>query len=256
MDDIEMIVNLMRKNNYSLSQIAAKLIRQNDIISYAELCLREGGRTVQKGMNFRFSDPYSVILMSTRKGAPYDDSISNDGKTLEYEGHDAKNDKNKEYDQPRTDNNGNLTENGRFCQAIDESKNRGEPCSEKVRVYEKIRTSVWAFRGVFLLRDYKYVKSKGRMVFKFILEITDDNLTYRKVAANQTHNRIIPSGVMREVYVRDGGKCAKCGATTNLHYDHILPYSKGGSSKTPKNIQILCEKCNLAKTNHIENGID
>ena len=30
------------------------------------------------------------------------------------------------------------------------------------------------------------------------------------------------------------------GATSHLHFDHIIPYSRGGSSKDPKKIQILC----------------
>jgi hypothetical protein len=37
-----------------------------------------------------------------------------------------------------------------------------------------------------------------------------------------------------------------------LHFDHIIPYSKGGSSKDPANIQILCGRHNLAKHDKIE----
>ena len=33
--------------------------------------------------------------------------------------------------------------------------------------------------------------------------------------------------------------------------DHITPYSKGGSSKDPANIQILCRRYNLAKHDKI-----
>ena len=49
-----------------------------------------------------------------------------------------------------------------------------------------------------------------------------------------------------------GGCCIKCAANSNLHFDHIIPYSKGGSSKDPNNIQILCGRHNIAKRDQIE----
>lgn len=61
------------------------------------------------------------------------------------------------------------------------------------------------------------------------------------------HNRTIPGEIQREIYERDKGKCVKCGSSKNLHFDHILPYSKGGTSKTASNIQLLCAKHNLQK---------
>ena len=48
------------------------------------------------------------------------------------------------------------------------------------------------------------------------------------------------------VFERDGGRCAECGSDVNLHYDHELPFSKGGSS-TVENVRILCAVCNLKK---------
>jgi len=35
-----------------------------------------------------------------------------------------------------------------------------------------------------------------------------------------------------------------------LHFDHIIPVAKGGGN-TKKNIQILCQTCNLKKADHI-----
>ncbi|MFA5097539.1 MAG: HNH endonuclease signature motif containing protein [Candidatus Margulisiibacteriota bacterium] len=54
------------------------------------------------------------------------------------------------------------------------------------------------------------------------------------------------------MWKRDKGKCVKCGSTKNLHFDHDLPFSKGGTSMTEKNIRILCAKCNLEKSDKIE----
>ena len=59
----------------------------NDVISYLEMCRREGV-SLQRGMNFSLGGTHSVILMSVRAGAPYDDRLEDDGTTLIYEGHD------------------------------------------------------------------------------------------------------------------------------------------------------------------------
>jgi hypothetical protein len=50
------------------------------------------------------------------------------------------------------------------------------------------------------------------------------------------------------VFTRDGGVCQCCRSTFNLEYDHITPFSCGGSSST-SNIQLLCVKCNRSKSN-------
>lgn len=54
--------------------------------------------------------------------------------------------------------------------------------------------------------------------------------------------------VRETVYERDGGKCVNCGSKEQLEYDHIIPFSKGGSDDVA-NTQILCKKCNLKKSN-------
>ena len=52
--------------------------------------------------------------------------------------------------------------------------------------------------------------------------------------------------VRRLVWKRDGGKCSKCGTSSELEFDHIIPVSKGGAN-TAKNIELLCMKCNRKK---------
>ena len=39
---------------------------------------------------------------------------------------------------------------------------------------------------------------------------------------------------------------------THLHFDHIIPFSKGGSSLVAENIQLLCVRHNIAKRDRIE----
>lgn len=54
--------------------------------------------------------------------------------------------------------------------------------------------------------------------------------------------------VKRQVLLRDGHRCLKCGATERLQVDHILPGSLGGKG-TIDNLQTLCAACNIAKGN-------
>ncbi len=68
----------------------------------------------------------------------------------------------------------------------------------------------------------------------------------------------IDSRLRHEVFKRDGYKCVECGkpkAETNLHCDHILPVSQGGTDEMD-NLQTLCEPCNLAKSNKKWKGGD
>lgn len=60
----------------------------------------------------------------------------------------------------------------------------------------------------------------------------------------------IPRAVQREVWQRDGGRCVECGTKEKLCFDHIVPYSRG-SSNSVRNLQLLCELCNLQKGNRI-----
>ena len=59
----------------------------DEILSYREMCDSENVQTLQRGMNFRLSSKYSLILMSQRHNAPYRDKVLPDGITFEYEGH-------------------------------------------------------------------------------------------------------------------------------------------------------------------------
>jgi hypothetical protein len=56
----------------------------------------------------------------------------------------------------------------------------------------------------------------------------------------------IPDDVKLLVWTRDGGVCVRCGATSNLHFDHEIPLVKGGGNHA-ENIRLLCETCNLKK---------
>ena len=228
----------------------------DEVISYMEMCVREGA-SLQRGMNFRLrGGDHSVILMSLRPNAPYQDRIEDGGETLIYEGHDvpktAENPEPKRVDQPKRLPSGGLTENGKFFEAAKRAARKQAP-PERVRVYEKIRKGIWSYNGVFHLVDAWTERDEHRRVFKFKLVAVEGDEDFSKPAdREQAHRRIIPTKVKLEVWKRDGGQCVKCGATDELHFDHDLPYSLGGTSLTASNVQLLCARHNLEKSNRIE----
>ncbi len=127
-----------------------------------------------------------------------------------------------------------------------------EEPAEIVKVYEKIQPGIWSYNGFFDLIDSWQEDDKNRKVFKFKLSLRDQQDISKSDYQDLDHNRLIPSSVKLEVFKRDQGKCIKCGSGDNLHYDHILPFSKGGTSVTSDNIQILCARHNLQKSDRIE----
>ena len=63
----------------------------------------------------------------------------------------------------------------------------------------------------------------------------------------------VRAGVWWSVLARDNWKCCSCGRTAKeegvtLEVDHIIPRSKGGTDEM-SNLQALCKKCNIGKSN-------
>ena len=156
----------------------------------------------------------------------------------------------KNIDQPMYNPSGTLTQNGLFYKAAFKLK-EDHSKFELVRVYEKIHSGIWTYNGLFKLVDAWQEINNNRHVFKFRLEMIGENITTTK-EIDFEHSRIIPASVKFEVWKRDKGCCVKCGSNENLHFNHIIPYSKGGSSLVAENIQLLCVKHNLEKNDNIE----
>jgi len=220
----------------------------NEIIPYLEMCQREG-LSLQRGMNFDSGRGYSVILMSVRKNAPYRDKFEGDGATIIYEGHDAPRSAalpdSKAIDQPEVTPKGTLTQNGRFHRAVEAFK-RNERAAPSVRVYEKIHEGVWAYNGLFDLVDSWKENDGQRWTFRYKL-VTSGSPEVNEESIQITRRRLIPTKVKVEVWRRDQGRCVECGSTTELHFDHDFPFSKGGSSVIAANVQLLCARHNLSK---------
>lgn len=91
----------------------------------------------------------------------------------------------------------------------------------------------------------------------------DEHISTSNYASRKTHfkedskhktTRSISLRLRFLVLKRDNFKCANCGASpakdpsVELHIDHIKPWSKGGETVID-NLQTLCSKCNLGKSN-------
>lgn len=206
-------------------------------------------------MNFGLGGSHSVILMSLRPNAPYQDRIEDGGTTLIYEGHDQPRSTScpnpKIVDQLERSPSGGLTQNGKFHAAAQSAK-AGHRAPESVRAYEKIRAGIWTDNGLFQLVDSWTESDGNRLVFKFkLIAIKEEQDVKRASILTPIRRRVIPTRVKLAVWKRDHGKCVECGATDELHFDHDLPWSKGGTSITEANVQLLCARHNLSKSDRI-----
>jgi hypothetical protein len=120
---------------------------------------------------------------------------------------------------------------------------------QSVRVYEKVQQGIWSYNGLFHLVDAWSERDQGRNVFRFkLVAVAADESSMNAPRQQRAEiRRLIPTEVKIEVWRRDNGRCVQCGATDELHFDHVLPYSKGGTSLTPANVQLLCARHNLSK---------
>jgi hypothetical protein len=227
---------------------------RGSVISYIQMCQNEG-TSLQRGMNFRLKGGHSVILMSVRPNSPYQDRVLDEGATLIYEGHDEPKRQGvsnpKTLDQPERQPGGTLTENGKFHNAAQGFKS-GQKGPDIVKVYEKIKAGIWSDNGFFHLVD-SWIENDGlRNVFKFRLiaveSVADESAAEELPNYPVERSRIIPTEIKLAVWARDGGRCVTCGAMDELHFDHIVPFSKGGTSLKAENIQLLCARHNLSKS--------
>lgn len=113
------------------------------------------------------------------------------------------------------------------------------------RVYALYRSAVWC-------SDRDLTPEQWQVLIDRFVEREDAELAaaLSPVALGESTRERIPPEVRRAVWIRDQGKCARCGSRERLEYDHIVPVSRGGSN-TERNIELLCEFHNRAKSNTI-----
>jgi hypothetical protein len=63
-------------------------------------------------------------------------------------------------------------------------------------------------------------------------------------------SRHIPAAHARHVRAHAKACCMNCGSTDDIQFDHIIPFSNGGTHDV-SNLQLLCKKCNLLKSDKL-----
>jgi hypothetical protein len=97
----------------------------------------------------------------------------------------------------------------------------------------------------------------NQLIAFYVSDFDNLKMSYKKYFREKgvlKRNRI-PSWARKAVYFRDRGTCSLCrkdlsglvSINSKLHYDHIVPLSAGGINDV-SNIQLLCGKCNLKKS--------
>ena len=77
----------------------------------------------------------------------------------------------------------------------------------------------------------------------------------RAAGTSQTHRRHIPAAVRREVWTRDGGRCAfegphgRCRETGWLEFHHVVPFADGGPTNAA-NLALRCRAHNTFESEH------
>ena len=94
------------------------------------------------------------------------------------------------------------------------------------------------------LVEEKLKKPKVPKVPKEAKEVKKPKAPKAKPICANRASRYISVSVKNEVWKRDQGKCQQCEGRTNLQYEHILPFARGGKSSA-ENLKLLCSGCNL-----------
>lgn len=69
---------------------------------------------------------------------------------------------------------------------------------------------------------------------------------YEPEPKKASNRRPISKQKLIAVMQKSGSVCSACGFGDDLHVDHILPLSRGGTNDLD-NLQMLCSRCNLSK---------
>lgn len=85
-------------------------------------------------------------------------------------------------------------------------------------------------------------KRKPRPKPRFYSRAKASNYRSKKLGAEGS----VTADDLESIFAKYQGQCAICESTSNLVFDHKLPYYRGGDN-TPENIQLLCRACNTEK---------
>ena len=132
----------------------------------------------------------------------------------------------------------------------------------KGNAFENFNIFVQIKYGVYQYVGEKYTDAISQINQRTVEYITDEcqentgNVCKSHDSKKRKTSRNVSEGLRYKVLKRDNFKCCACGASpaknpaVELHIDHIIPWSKGGETEM-ENLQTLCSKCNLGKSDSL-----
>ncbi|WP_221410643.1 HNH endonuclease [Riemerella anatipestifer] len=126
----------------------------------------------------------------------------------------------------------------------------GVPDYKKAYAFiQELEDIIYKYEKIYTIEHYPKIKTQVELI-REAREAEEKLRELKKVEERISRREHISQKVKDMVWNRDGGKCVECGSSEKLEFDHIVPFSKGGSN-TYRNIQLLCEPCNRKKSNKI-----
>jgi 5-methylcytosine-specific restriction endonuclease McrA len=125
--------------------------------------------------------------------------------------------------------------------------------ADPVRLHEyEGRTWWWFKKQVYVERERLAAEDVKALALKLegeksaTLERAHAEMRGEVAATSARPREPISEAVRHEVWRRDQGQCVDCGSKSALEFDHIIPWSQGGSN-TVRNLELRCEICNRKK---------
>lgn len=115
------------------------------------------------------------------------------------------------------------------------------PTYNQMKSFANKHKTIYALDGTLVKR----IPLGGRAMYLFREK---HGISSKMSEAIKEEAMMLNDSIKRKVFERDGQVCSVCGSVDKLCIDHIFPVSRGGFTKL-ENLQVLCEKCNLRKSN-------
>ncbi|EMN88902.1 homing endonuclease associated repeat-containing protein [Leptospira weilii] len=136
-------------------------------------------------------------------------------------------------------------------------------------VVKEMKTPLSKYGGTTYIRHFG---TWNKALIAFIENVGGESKAIKKVKRTKVEKHVADKNSLAgnsrnislrqrfSVFLRDGFRCQLCGNSpmihpgTELHCDHIIPWSKGGLTVI-ENLRTTCAKCNLGKGNLIETSV-
>lgn len=139
----------------------------------------------------------------------------------------------------------NVVINGKMVRSF--YSDNGEVIPSRSPTYKQMKSFATKHKIIYALDGtlIKRMPFGGRDIYLFRER---HGISNKMIDAISEESMMLNDSIKKRVFERDGKICAVCGSSKKLCVDHIFPVSRGGFTEI-ENLQVLCEKCNLQKSN-------